>query len=186
MTINASIPTDIEVITGDDSQIRQIVMNLIINAAEAIGEKQGVVLVSLTRTDITEDQLEKDYLGKRVPPGEYLCLKVTDNGCGMDDETKRRIFEPFYTTKFTGRGLGMSAVMGIINAHNGAIQLISEAGQGTIFKVFLPIQLNKSAIESSLQMITDEQWQGSGTILLVEDEEQVKSIASALLENSTG
>ena len=183
VVINSSISPDIETINGDDSQIRQVVMNLIINAAESIGEAQGTVQISLAKKEIKEGLLEKDYLGKSVPVGEYITLKVTDNGCGMDDETKNRVFEPFYTTKFTGRGLGMSAVLGIITAHNGAIQLTSESGKGTTFCVYLPIQLKKSATESSLKQVATEQWLGSGTILLVEDEEHVKSIAIALLEN---
>jgi signal transduction histidine kinase len=86
-------------------------MNLIINATEAIGEIQGVIHVSLARVEIKAGQSDKDHNGKIIPAGEYICLEVTDNGCGMNDETKQRIFEPFYTTKFTGRGLGMSALL---------------------------------------------------------------------------
>ena len=124
---------------GDASQIRQIIINLIINAAEAIGGAQGNVLISLAKTAVTGGQADMDHLGKIIPPGEYICLEVTDNGCGMDDETKRRIFEPFYSTKFTGRGLGMSAVLGIITSHGGTLQFFSQPGEGTTFKVYLPI-----------------------------------------------
>jgi signal transduction histidine kinase/CheY-like chemotaxis protein len=183
VTIDSNILPESVSITGDASQIRQIVLNLIINAAEAIGDKQGTVHVSLVRTDITEGKREKDYLGKRIPVGEYLCLIVTDNGCGMDDETRNRIFEPFYTTKFTGRGLGMSAVLGIITAHHGAIQLVSKIGRGTTFKIYLPIQRFDPDTETSTRENTSVLWQGSGTVLLAEDEEQVRSIASALLKN---
>ena len=108
--------------------------------------------------------------------------KVTDNGCGMDEETSRRIFEPFYTTKFTGRGLGMSAVLGIIKAHNGALQLLSQPGQGTTFKIYLPLQSRESTGEESLKPLSSAPWQGSGTILLVEDEPQLMMVAAMLLK----
>jgi CheY-like chemotaxis protein len=177
------LASDIPPIMVDASQIRQVTMNLIINASEAIGESQGVVRVSLAKRTFGADHQEKDYLGTIIPPGRYACLEVTDNGCGMDDETKQRIFEPFYTTKFTGRGLGMSAVLGIIKAHNGALQLFSQTGQGATFSVFLPIQMTDSAeIQSPQQTIPSEPWQGSGTILLVDDEESIRCIAEEMLE----
>jgi CheY-like chemotaxis protein len=172
-------------IIADASQVRQIAMNLIINASEAISATQGKILVSLAKTAITVEQPHIDHLGNVITPGEYICLEVTDNGCGMDGETKRRLFEPFYTTKFTGRGLGMSAVLGIIKAHNGALQLFSLPGQGTTFKVYLPVQKTDSFVEESLQTESPVKWQGSGTILLVEDEPQVIKIGSLLL-NSLG
>lgn len=127
-----------QIIRGDASQIRQIIISLIINAAEAIGGAKGNILISLAKTAVTEGQSIMDHLGKIIPPDEYICLEVTDNGCGMNDETKRRIFEPFYSTKFTGRGLGMSAVLGIISSHKGTLQFLSQPNEGTTFKVYLP------------------------------------------------
>ena len=100
----------------------------------------------------------------------------------MDDETMRRIFEPFYTTKFTGRGLGMSAVLGIITAHKGALQLTSQPGQGTTFTIYLPIETSEPIGDESSEQIASTPWQGSGTILLVEDEDQVKLIVKVMLE----
>ncbi|MGD0584296.1 MAG: PAS domain S-box protein [Oryzomonas sp.] len=177
--LSARIPT----ISGDASQLRQIVMNLIINASEAVGKEQGEIRVSLARKTVIAGQSDKDYHGKAIPSGEYVCLEVTDNGCGMDEETKWRIFEPFYTTKFTGRGLGMSAVLGIINSHDGALQLFSQLGQGTTFKVSLPVQISDTTGDENLRPAdTSAPWQGSGTILLVEDEEQVRLIAKTLLQ----
>jgi two-component system CheB/CheR fusion protein len=180
VVIHQSLVADIPAITGDASQIRQIVMNLVINAAEAIGEEQGVIRVSLSGTEIIAVPSEKDYLGKDIQPGRYLRLEIIDSGCGMDSETRRRIFEPFYTTKFTGRGLGMSAVLGIITAHKGALQLTSQPGQGTTFKIYLPIQEGASTRET-LQQVSYQPWRGSGTILLVEDEEQVMGIVRDML-----
>ncbi len=174
--------TDISFIQGDSSQINQIVMNLIINASDAIGNDQGEINVSLTETKISEGNSEKDYNGKAISPGLYVCLEVTDNGCGMDEETKWRIFEPFYTTKFTGRGLGMSAVLGIIMSHKGALQLHSQLGHGTTFKVFLPAHKSASDKDVNVQQTSQTSWQGNGTILLVEDEDQIRDIARTMLD----
>ena len=180
--IKPDLSPAIPLIKGDASQLRQVVMNLIINASEAIGQKQGEIQVSLVNTSVISGQSEVDYHGKPIPLGEYICLEVTDNGCGMDEETKWRIFEPFYTTKFSGRGLGMSAVLGIISSHNGALQLFSQLGQGSIFKVYLPIPDNGATGDRMPQQITSLPWQGSGTILLVEDEDQIRLICKAFLK----
>jgi signal transduction histidine kinase/CheY-like chemotaxis protein len=168
-------------INGDASQIRQVVMNLIINAADAIGDDQGEISVSLTRILLLPEHSEKDYLGAVIAPAEYICLEVTDNGSGMDEETKRRIFEPFYTTKFTGRGLGMAAVLGIITGHKGALQLHSQQGHGSTFKVFLP-PVRTGRRSESMQSVEPYQWRGNGKVLLVEDEEHVMSVASEMLQ----
>jgi PAS domain S-box-containing protein len=177
--IYSDLQADFPHIHGDASQIRQIVMNLVINASEAIGEAQGEIRVSMVNTRLMVRQ-EKDYHGKEIPIGDYVCLEVTDTGCGMDEETRWRIFEPFYTTKFTGRGLGMSAVLGIISAHQGALQLYSQVGQGTTFKVYLPS--DHAGVKSDIETDSVAPWHGSGTVLLVEDEEMVRSVANALLE----
>ena len=182
VVIKPDLDTDIPFIMGDASQLRQVVMNLIINAAEAIGDAEGEIDVKLAKAEIKPEQLEKDHLGMIIPAGRYICFEVTDNGCGMDDDTRRKIFEPFYTTKFTGRGLGLSAVLGIIKAHNGAWQMESRLGHGTTFRVYLPVQPGISETEEAQPITALTEWQGSGTILLAEDEEQVKSIAIILLQ----
>ncbi|NTV50654.1 MAG: response regulator [Geobacteraceae bacterium] len=170
-------------IKADANQIGQIVMNLIINASESIREAEGKVLVLLDKSTIKADEPVRDHLGASIPAGNYVCLEVIDSGCGMDNETKERLFEPFYTTKFTGRGLGMSAVLGIIAKHNGALQLSSAPGKGTTFKVFLPAQgVDYTENKQDQQTEVLEPWQGSGTIMLVEDEEDVRLIAKTMLE----
>ncbi len=181
--INTDLSAEIPLIEGDASQLRQVVMNLIINASEAIGTDQGSVDVSLSRIVVIAGREYEDYHGKVIPPGEYVCLEVTDNGCGMDEATKWRIFEPFYTTKFTGRGLGMSAVLGIIKSHAGALQLFSQPGLGSTFKVYLPVPASgtdANEILTASEPATN--WQGSGTILLAEDEEPIRDIAKTFLE----
>lgn len=180
--IKLNFPSEIPLIQGDTSQLNQVVMNLIINASEAIGIKPGEIRVSLSETMINDRHSENDYSGKSIPIGSYVCLEVADKGCGMDEETKWRIFEPFYTTKFSGRGLGMSAVLGIISSHKGALQLYSQLGQGTTFKVYLPAQKMNSAHDRSAQQISESEWRGHGTILLAEDEDQIRYVAKTFLE----
>lgn len=183
VVLRLNLPADTPIINGDDNQIRQVVMNLIINASEAIGEAQGEIRISLARAEIREGQSDKDHLDLTIAPGTYVCLEVHDNGSGMDDETKQRLFEPFYTTKFSGRGLGMSATLGIITAHKGALQFSSELGKGTTFKVFLPISLNVPAENHPAKHVASSvPWQGGGTILLAEDDEQVRSLTKIMLE----
>ena len=181
VVINHDLFDEISAITGDASQLRQIVMNLIINASEAIGVEQGVINVTVTKTAIRAGQPIKDFQGKIIPSGLYACLEVSDTGCGMNDETMSKIFEPFYTTKFTGRGLGMSAVLGIITAHNGALQLTSQAGQGTTFKIYLPVKFNEQAAAEPRQHSSLIPWRGNGTVLIVEDEEHIRMILNVML-----
>ena len=174
---------DFSPLLGDAGQLRQVVMNLIINAAEAIGEAQGEIRVVLGRTRFAGGATDADHLGKEIPPGNYACLEVSDSGCGMDEETRLRIFEPFFTTKFSGRGLGMSAVLGIINTHGGALQLFSLPGQGTRFRIYLPLLEEAGAGDAPLpQSAAPVRWRGSGTVLLVEDEPMVRGLASTMLQ----
>ncbi len=181
--IKINCPANIPAIDGDTSQLSQIVMNLIINAAEAIGEAKGHVIVSLEVAIITEGEVCKDYHGKPIPAGKYVRFVVTDNGCGMDDETSQKIFEPFFTTKFTGRGLGMSAVLGIISSHKGALQIFSQPGQGTIIKVYLSAAVSTANCKETIEMDgLSEPYQSTGTILLVEDEVQVRMLYRKMLE----
>ncbi|GFO58739.1 hypothetical protein GMST_10640 [Geomonas silvestris] len=182
IVISQHLAPGLPIVHGDPSQLRQIAMNLLINASEAIGSEQGEIRVRLDRVAVDEALGGQDHLGRAIPPGAYLCLEVADTGCGMDEETKIRLFEPFYTTKFTGRGLGMSAVLGIIASHQGALQLESEQGRGTRFRVFLPVQAALGCSEKGAGGGCAAPWQGSGAVLLVEDELQVRLIAKALLE----
>jgi len=179
VTIKIAVDEDIPAIKADISQLSQLLMNLTINAAEAIDEKQGTIDVSLTTKNVLDDV---DYLGKTIPAGCYACLSVSDNGCGMDEETRSRIFEPFYTTKFTGRGLGMSALIGIVSLHGGALQFTSQPGQGTTFNIYLPIMLSDADAPTTLLPPTTRIWKSSGTVLLVEDEEMVRAVAKMMLE----
>jgi PAS domain S-box-containing protein len=166
---------DVLLIVADSSQIQQIVMNLIINAAEAIGDNNGTIRVALKKAEFLDVEPESDFTGRAIPPGNYVCLEVSDNGCGMDKETLNRIFEPFYTTKFEGRGLGMSSTLGIIKSHDGALQLSSRPGAGTTFKIYLPLPAESDSVENlpKTAQIYDTTG-GSGKILLVDDEDELR------------
>jgi len=199
---------DVPEIPGDSAQLQQVVMNLIINAAEAIGDKNGIIKIALRKVTISgsakqadcvnetnscskkaekgflpaKDNADTDFLGNAIPAGDYACLAVSDNGCGMEADTQKRLFEPFFTTKFAGRGLGMSAVLGIIKSHHGTLQLSSAPEIGTTFKVYLPLATETDIAETSPQNNFCTSEKGCGTILLVEDEDALRIIGSALLK----
>jgi len=125
-------------IKADATQIRQVIMNLISNASEAIGENPGVITITTGTRHCDKAYLRETYINEQLSEGLYVFLQVTDTGCGMDKETLQKAFEPFFTTKFTGRGLGLAAVLGIVRAHRGAIKAQSEPRKGTTFTVLFP------------------------------------------------
>ena len=169
-------------VEADATQLRQIVMNLVINASEAIGDRSGIIALTTGLTRVDRQYLTTTYLAPELPEGDYIFLEVSDNGCGMPPEIKARIFDPFYTTKFTGRGLGLAAVLGIVHGHRGALKVYSEPGKGSSFKIILPIA-------AGLPTYTGEspgsvtRWRSAGRILVVDDEETVRAVAARLLES---
>ncbi len=167
-------------VNADATQIRQVIMNLITNASEAIGDKSGIVAITTGAMQVDRTYLQETYLDENLPDGLYVTLEVTDTGCGMDAETRAKIFDPFFTTKFTGRGLGMAAVLGIIRGHGGAIKIYSEVGKGTSIKVLLPA-VEAEAVPASGKTETTADWRGSGTVLLVDDDETVRAIGATML-----
>jgi two-component system cell cycle sensor histidine kinase/response regulator CckA len=181
--LNLNLERGLPPIEADPSQIRQIVMNLIINASEAIGDRSGVITVSVGATRCDEEYLRRTELREDLAPGLYVHLEVTDTGGGMDAETRSRIFEPFFTTKFTGRGLGLAAVLGIVRAHKGALKVYSEPGKGTTFKILFPAmeETGKGALTNESSPLAD--WHGKGTILLVDDEESLLALGARMLEH---
>ena len=181
--LNLNLERGLPPIQADPSQIRQIVMNLIINASEAIGDRSGVITVSVGATRCDEEYLRKTELREDLAPGLYVHLEVSDTGSGMDAQTRARIFEPFFSTKFTGRGLGLAAVLGIVRAHKGALKVYSEPGKGTTFKILFPALENdgNGARTDDSSPLSD--WRGTGTILLVDDEESLLALGARMLEH---
>lgn len=182
-----SLSEHLPAVECDVAQFTQVVMNLIINASDAIGERSGVIHVSTGLTRVNKAYLADTLLDEDLPEGYYVYLEVSDTGSGMDDATKRKIFDPFFTTKFTGRGLGLAAVLGIIRGHRGAIKVYSEVGKGTSMKVLLPTPHDPLALEYK-ESSTDgganrEEREGmSGCVLVVDDEETVRSVAQMMVE----
>jgi PAS domain S-box-containing protein len=157
------------------SQLQQVVMNLVINAGEAIGEgKPGKITVATSMADV--ERRFVDSAGVEVMPGRYVCVEVTDTGSGIEEDKRSRIFDPFFTTKFTGRGLGLAAVAGIVRAQKGGITVESERGRGTRFRVYLPA--SDGWVESDAGPGGTD---GGAAILVVDDEVSVRNFIGAVL-----
>jgi len=171
------------VIEADPAQIRQIVINLITNAAEAIGEAGGAIRVSTGVVDADRTYLGATYFDDHLPAGRYVYLEVSDTGCGMSLETQTKIFDPFFTTKFTGRGLGLAAVIGIVRAHHGALKVSSQPGLGSTFRLLFPAT-DKPEEAGAEEPAGVQAGRGRGTILVVDDESGMRNLARTILENS--
>lgn len=165
-------------IEADIAQLHQIVMNLVINASEAIGNRSGTIRITTGWMDYDSCYLVEHWREEKLLAGRYVSLEIADTGCGMDQDTLTKLFDPFFTTKFTGRGLGMSAVLGIVRGHKGAINVDSTPGEGTCFHLLFPAS-DQPVRPSARSVVTN--WQGQGLILLVDDEETVRNIGSDML-----
>ncbi len=163
-------------VLGDRSQMQQVAMNLITNASEAMGEQGGTVTVRTAVEHVTPGRDQG-----RATPGTYHALEVSDEGPGIDEEARGRIFEPFFSTKFTGRGLGLATVSGIVRSHRGILGVDSHPGNGASFKVLFPAAEQPAAASEPLPVASSE-WQGSGTILVADDEELVRIVLAEHLE----
>jgi PAS domain S-box-containing protein len=171
-------------VSADVTQIRQLVMNLVSNACEALGDKGGLVDVSTGMVECDEDFLNRTTLGDGRSAGWYAFLEVSDTGIGMDASTVDRMFDPFFTTKFTGRGLGLAAVSGVVRGHNGAIVVDSVPGSGTTVKVLLPVSFEEKTVPSS-ETREVEPGTGDGKIvLLVDDDASVLDVGARMLERA--
>lgn len=189
VTLNLQPAKGLHSIKADPGQIQQVIMNLIVNASEAIGDTPGVVTISTGSTGCTEDDLMQSRLKEKPQPGEYVFLEVSDTGCGMDEETMDRLFDPFFTTKFTGRGLGLAAVSGIMNGHRGAITVDSKPGTGTTIRVLLPVSTEQcqGAVRTGARAGRKVAGEGKeelprGTVLVVDDEEMVRNLCRSMVE----
>jgi two-component system cell cycle sensor histidine kinase/response regulator CckA len=182
ITLVIDVPEDCPLVEADRAQLQQLVMNLVINGGEAIGDEPGTLSVRVRTEHFTERRERPRAEGFPIVTGDYVRIDVTDTGAGMDEETRSRIFEPFFTTKFLGRGLGLSAALGIVRGHRGAISVRSEPGQGTTFTVLLPVQRELRRTERvSGHSVVDREIHGSGTILVADDEEGVRSLVASVL-----
>ena len=165
---------------ADATQLQQILMNLVGNASEAIGDRDGTICIRSGWLEIDRQAVHGFSPATDIAEGEYVFLEVTDNGCGMGPEIRERIFDPFFSTKFTGRGLGLAAVLGIVRSHRGAISVQSEVGRGSSFRLLLPPA--EGAVDEDLPpTVPSTSWRGQGAILLAEDEAGVRITTADLL-----
>lgn len=178
---------ELPAVLADPGQVQQVVMNLITNAAEAIGDQHGVVTLSTGVMECDADFVAGLQQDIQAVPGRYVYLLVSDDGCGMSPETQKRLFEPFFTTKFTGRGLGMAATQGIIRAHNAFLQLESSQGNGSTFRIFFPVA-EGDALPDTKMAAVDRQPAGSlpskenGVVLVVEADAAIRDLEVKSLE----
>ncbi len=182
-TLSCDLAKDLPSVEGDATQLRQIIMNLMTNASEALEDEPGVITIRTGVLEAPSGYEARSYVHHSLPQGRCAFVEVSDTGCGMDEETQRRLFDPFFTTKVGGRGLGMAAVLGIVRGHQGALSVYSEPGKGTRIKVVFPCVEEAAAAASTVAAPeADAGWRGSGAILVVDDEASVRQVARLSLE----
>jgi hypothetical protein len=179
IALHLELDSDLPPIEADRGQMQQVFMNLVLNAAEAIDSDTGMISVKTGVQDVDEPYIRRN-LETELSPGRYVLLEVRDTGSGMDDATRARIFDPFFSTKFQGRGLGLAAVAGIVRGHKGAISVSSVPGKGACFTVLFPAAEGAAAVaQVAARNVT---FHGTGTILVVDDEQAVRDLARRVLE----
>jgi signal transduction histidine kinase/CheY-like chemotaxis protein len=166
-------------IHADASQINQIVMNLVTNAAEAI-DGQGQISVSTHAAELDAAALAEFQHHRCAQPGQFVILQVQDSGSGMDAATVSRIFDPFFSTKFTGRGLGLASVLGIAQGHCGALRVRTREGAGTSFEIAFPVSSHEP-VRLAKPSVPVLDWSGSGPLLLIDDDDAVRRVLTLLL-----
>jgi CheY-like chemotaxis protein len=180
--LRSDLAVPLPVIVGDAGQLQQVIMNMIINAAEAIGERSGAVIVRTRVQRLTSEAVGAWQIGdEKLPPGDYVLLIIEDNGQGMDAETLSRIFDPFFSTKFTGRGLGLAAVLGIVRGHRGGLKVTSVPQVGTTFEIVLPggaVDVLEPVVPAALQ----EADMAQQLVLVIDDEEPVRDAVTDILD----
>jgi two-component system cell cycle sensor histidine kinase/response regulator CckA len=181
--VHHAIPDDLPRIEGDAAQLRQVVMSLVLNAAESMGSAGGEVVIALAARDGGALDFDAAYLPVADRSGTWLALEVTDTGSGMEPGVLARIFEPFFTTKRAGRGLGLAGVVGILRGHQGTLVVRSAPGRGTTFTVLLP-STRRPAPPPSVPPPEPAPAARRGTVLVVDDEDYVRALARAILEHA--
>ncbi len=181
VTMELDLADPMPLIAADADQMRQMVSGFVTNAIEALGSKSGRVHISTGSMHCDRDYLSATYLKEEMPEGLYAYVEVVDTGCGMDAETLGNVFDPFFSTKFTGRGLGMAAVMGIIRSHGGAIKVSSIKNEGSVFTALFPIQ-GIYQQQANPEPVPEEMQAAGKTVLLVDDEAMVLEVGSQFLE----
>ena len=180
--LELELEADLPTIQGDVTQLRQVFMNLITNASEAIGDGQGTIHVAVGQRECGDGDLSDCFGGEPLAKGKYVFFEVADDGCGMDPATLEKMFDPFFTTKFTGRGLGLAAVLGIIRSHDAGLRVESTPGRGTTVTALFPAAV--SARPRDEAETDGGPLRATGSVLLVDDEEIVRIVGERVLSRS--
>ncbi len=182
VTLKLELPEKLPLVEADAGQMQQVVMNLVLNAAEAIGDQQGTVWVQTSAQWVDEKFRSGEVDCADMVMGQYVRLQVRDSGCGMDKATRERIFDPFFSTKFAGRGLGLAAVAGIVRSHSGMISLTTAPGEGSTFVVLFPAKpMARAEAGPVAARIAEKNEEGSELILIIDDEDVVRRVATSAL-----
>ena len=179
VVLDRSLEPELPPVDGDEAQLQQVVMNFISNAIDSLPGGRGRVTIRTAVSDV--ESPPGSLIGDGLAPGEYVSLEIADNGAGIDAADRDKIFEPFYTTKSTGRGLGLSAVLGIIKSHDGCLFLDSEFGQGTTFTTLFPIGTGTVSTVTSRAAAPQANFSGA-RVLIADDEELVAQFTARALE----
>lgn len=171
-------------VQGDDTQLRQVLLNLVTNAAEAIGSAVGKVVIRTGVTDVTPSTLDRHWFVGELPTGRYAYLEVEDSGAGITPADREKIFDPFFTTKFSGRGLGLAAVLGIVKGHQGAVLVDSRPGSGSRFRILLPAIEAGRVPRPAVPDRHSARLRGCGCALVVDDEAAVRAATVAILSSA--
>jgi two-component system, cell cycle sensor histidine kinase and response regulator CckA len=190
-TLRLDLPAGLAPVEVDVNQVRQIVMNLVTNASDALDDEPGVISVRTCAVDVDggvtgpagPGVAGSEWCTDQPEPGRFVAVEVADTGVGMDDDTRARMFDPFFSTKFTGRGLGLAAVLGIVRGHGGAIAVTSAPGAGTTVRVLLPAATSSIARPAAESPARPPRWRGSGQVLVADDDEVVAGVAESILRS---
>lgn len=178
--IIVDVPDELPCVLGDAGQLQQLLMNLLLNGADAIGKRQGQIKIIAQPVQISESANYGQWVNMELSPGPYVRLQIVDNGCGMDDATLSKIFDPFFTTKFTGRGLGLASVLGIMRNHKGGLMVESAPNAGTTFALIFPaLPAHQKLVHT--EFVMDLREFAGERVLVVDDEEAVREAAVDLL-----
>lgn len=179
LTLTAQLP----LIEADPGQMRQLMTHLLTNAADALGGEPGRIDVGTGIVELDAVEIDDDFHPEKLSPGRYIYITVTDNGCGLDEVTLSQIFDPFFTTKSSGQGLGLAAVLGILQGHRGALQVRSSPGRGTTFKVYFPCAPSKEP-QQVQRPPENVAVVNTAKILVVDDDEIVRRVTHKILETA--
>ncbi len=182
VTLNVDFPESGPFVHADAGQIQQVLTNLFTNAQESLPDDQGIIgliIRTVSHEDIsTSNRFPLDWQPRDIP---YACLEISDTGRGISKEDIEKLFDPFYTTKFTGRGMGLPVTMGILKTHGGCITVENEPDPGSVFRVYLPVSTEKESVKHEKETKPKRNIENGGTVLLIEDEEGVRDMAKTML-----